>query len=186
MEALRTLLVLAGCFLLGSIPTAYLLVRLRLNKDIRQMGSGNVGTMNVRGVLGLPAALGVLVCDAAKGLAAVYLCLALKVSPDLGLAMAVAGHIYTPWLGFRGGKGLATALGGVLAVSEWQVIVVFALVWLAFFLFIWPNQGDHDNLAGAVSVIAYSLVTGPQWGLALAAGLIALKHWQAIRAAKEA
>lgn len=181
MTALNMGLGLIGSFLLGSIPSAYLLVRVRRNQDIRQTGSGNAGTMNVRALMGWKAAVAVLVCDSLKGVGAVYLCRLLNINPDLGLAMAVAGHIYSPWLGFHGGKGLATALGGAVANGEWLILIVFGLVWLLCYNIIWPKKTDQANLAGALGVAVYGLVNGWQWGLVLMAVLISCKHWQVIK-----
>lgn len=171
------------CFLIGSFPTAYILVRFTSHKDIRQVGSGNVGTMNVRGQLGLGPALVVLLIDGAKGALAVWLCSWGQADPHLGLALAVAGHIYPPWLGFRGGKGLATALGGILALTEVYIILIFALIWLPTYLWLFEKDVDKANMAGATGTILYALLAGPEWGLVLLLLMIANKHWQAVRAA---
>lgn len=172
---------LIGSFFLGSIPTAYLLVRIWKHQDIRQLGSRNVGTMNVRSLMGWRAALVVFLCDAVKGVGSVYLCLLLDVDPNLGLAMAVAGHLYSPWLSFRGGKGLATALGGVVASGQWPVLLVFVMVWLPSYPVIWRNKINQANLAGALGVVVYGLAAGSRWGLIIMAVLIVWKHWQVIK-----
>ncbi len=122
---------LFGGVLLGSIPFGLLLTRAAGLGDIRQVGSGNIGATNVlrTGNKGLAAA--VLVLDAAKGAAAVLLAarlLAWPFAPLAGLG-AVAGHCFTPWLGFRGGKGVATGLGMVLAIA-WPAGLGAAAVWL--------------------------------------------------------
>jgi len=165
-----------GAFLIGSLPTAYLLVRALRHNDIRQMGSGNVGTMNVRGQLGTGPALLVLVLDGLKGALAVWLCSAAQSSPHLGLALAVAGHIYPPWLGFRGGKGLATALGGALILKEIGLILTFSASWLVVYLWLRKGEGDQANLAGALAAALYALIVGPRWALIMMLVLIADKH----------
>lgn len=113
---MRTILAAAAGFLLGSIPFSFLLARLR-GVDIRAVGSGNVGATNVTRALGWrPGALA-LVLDAAKGAAAVLL--AQLIVPGTGSSgaalwaggLAVLGHNITPFLRFRGGKGVATGLG---------------------------------------------------------------------------
>lgn len=106
------LLVIVG-FLLGSIPFPYLLTR-RRGVDLRAVGSGNVGAANVLRVSSPATAVAALALDATKGGLAVWLAEALtrqsSVAVCAGLA-AVAGHVYPPWLGFRGGKGIATTAG---------------------------------------------------------------------------
>ena len=118
-------------YLLGSIPFGLLLTRAAGLGDIRQIGSGNIGATNVlrTGNKGLAAAT--LLLDAAKGAVAVLIArYYLGETPAMlaGLA-AFIGHIFPVWLGFKGGKGVATYLG-VLAALAWQCALVFALLWL--------------------------------------------------------
>ena len=106
-------------YLLGSIPFGYLLVRVFLHQDIRATGSGNIGATNVArsGARGL--GLATLLLDLGKAYAAVAFAQHLApTNPDLAVAAAVAailGHVYPVWLSFRGGKGVASALGVMLA-----------------------------------------------------------------------
>ena len=122
------LIVLAG-FLLGSIPFPYLLTR-RRGVDLRTVGSGNVGATNVLRVSSPATAMTVLALDATKGSLAVWLAGVFGPPPSLavcaGLA-AIAGHVYPPWLGFRGGKGMATT-AGVFAMLAPAATAVAALV----------------------------------------------------------
>jgi glycerol-3-phosphate acyltransferase PlsY len=128
------LLILPIAYLLGSIPFGYILVRLFLKEDIRALGSGNIGATNVArsGAKGLGIAT--LVLDCLKGLVAVLL--AKYLAPgnmDLAAAAAVAailGHIFPIWLRFKGGKGIATALGVFLALS-WPTALCALGVFLA-------------------------------------------------------
>jgi glycerol-3-phosphate acyltransferase PlsY len=118
-------------YLLGSIPFGLILTRNAGLGDIRAIGSGNIGATNVlrTGRKGLAAAT--LVLDALKGTVAVLL--ASLISRDAGLAAALGaflGHLFPVWLGFRGGKGVATYLGTLFAVF-WPVGLIFAGVWLA-------------------------------------------------------
>ena len=123
-------------YLLGSIPFGLLLTRAAGLGDVRKIGSGNIGATNVlrTGNKGLAAAT--LLLDALKGTAAVLI--AARFGPDLGLWAglgAFLGHLFPVWLGFKGGKGVATYLGVLIGVA-WQAAVVFAIVWLAVaFLF---------------------------------------------------
>nr|WP_235903891.1 glycerol-3-phosphate 1-O-acyltransferase PlsY [Sphingomonas carotinifaciens] len=117
-------------YLLGSIPFGIILTRLAGAGDLRQIGSGNIGATNVlrTGRKGLAAAT--LLLDLVKGFAAVAI--VAHVSPgDAPLAAAAAfiGHCYPVWLRFRGGKGVATLMGVVLAL-HWPIGLVFACVWL--------------------------------------------------------
>lgn len=122
-------------YLLGSIPFGYLLVRIIRKEDIRKQGSGNIGATNVArsGAKGL--GLATLLLDAAKAYVAVMI--AKHLAPgmyDVAVAAAVAailGHVFPVWLGFRGGKGVASALGVFLALtwpSGLAIFLVFALV----------------------------------------------------------
>lgn len=130
------LLALVLAFALGSIPFSHLVARLR-GVDLRSVGSGNIGATNLARALGYGAgALGLLL-DALKGAAAVLLARALPGDAStpaiqaLAAVLSVAGHIFTPWLGFRGGKGVATGAGAfaVLAPSATLcALLVFAVV----------------------------------------------------------
>lgn len=124
------LLIMGGAYVLGSIPFGLLLTRAAGLGDIRQIGSGNIGATNVlrTGRKGLAAAT--LILDGAKGAAAVIL--ARFLAPDdvpFAAAAAFLGHLYPVWLGFKGGKGVATALGVLLAVS-WPVGILACVTWL--------------------------------------------------------
>ncbi|MDZ5648466.1 glycerol-3-phosphate 1-O-acyltransferase PlsY [Nitrospirillum sp. BR 11828] len=134
------LLALAGGYLLGSIPFGLVLAYLGGYGDIRKIGSGNIGATNVLRTGNKPLAAATLVLDSGKGAIAVAIahCLAMSAlpSPDAPhLAALVAGggamlgHTFPVWLGFKGGKGVATALGVLLATS-WPVGVIACLTWL--------------------------------------------------------
>jgi len=119
-------------YLIGSIPFGLLLTRAAGLGDIRRIGSGNIGATNVlrTGRKGLAAAT--LILDAGKGAAAVLLAARLF-GPTVGLAGgfgALIGHVAPAWLGFRGGKGVATGLGVMIAAS-WPIGILACLVWLA-------------------------------------------------------
>jgi glycerol-3-phosphate acyltransferase PlsY len=123
-------------YLLGSIPFGYLLVRIFRKEDIREKGSGNIGATNVlrSGAKGL--GLATLLLDLLKGLAAVLLARYLaNGNYDIAIAAAVAavlGHVFPVWLGFRGGKGVATALGAFLALT-WPSAIGALLIFVAVF-----------------------------------------------------
>lgn len=117
-------------YLLGAIPFGVLLTRAFGAGDLRRIGSGNIGATNVlrTGRRGLAAAT--LVLDALKGAAAVLL--AERIMPGAGVLGGIAafiGHLYPVWLGFRGGKGVATLLG-IVAALHWPAGLIYAIVWL--------------------------------------------------------
>ena len=117
-------------YLLGSIPFGLLLTR-AIGVDIRSIGSGNIGATNVLRTGNRPLAATTLVLDAAKGAAAVLIARYLwgeEAALVAGLA-AFAGHIFPVWLSFRGGKGVATYIGVLLALN-WIVGLIFCGVWL--------------------------------------------------------
>jgi acyl phosphate:glycerol-3-phosphate acyltransferase len=128
------ILVLIIAYLLGSIPFGYLIVKLRTGADIRETGSGATGATNVTRKAGKIAGLLTLMLDAIKGYSAVFLASWIdpEFAPWAGF-MAIAGHCFPIWLGFRAGKGVATGLGVFLAIAPWEVMVgasVFALaIW---------------------------------------------------------
>ena len=130
---MRTLLpILALAYLLGSIPFGYLLVRVFRKQDIRAQGSGNIGATNVARA-GKGLGIATLLLDAAKGFAAVAI--AQHCFPGdadaaaLTALAAVLGHVFPVWLRFRGGKGVATALGVFLAIS-WPTAVAALAVFV--------------------------------------------------------
>lgn len=128
-----TLVLAALAYLAGSIPFGLLLTRWAGLGDVRAIGSGNIGATNVlrTGHKGLAAAT--LLLDGLKGAVAVLIAAALDPSGTAPIAAAVAafyGHLYPVWLGFRGGKGVATFLG-VMAALWWPLGLIFAGVWLA-------------------------------------------------------
>jgi acyl phosphate:glycerol-3-phosphate acyltransferase len=129
---------LAAGYLIGSFPTAYVVVRHKAGVDIRKSGSGNVGARNTFDVTGSKY-LGVIVLllDAAKGAIATLLPFAFPWgSPVLAIACgmgAIAGHNYPVWLRFHGGRGLATAVG-VMLIFGWMYILLWCLLWTGGYL----------------------------------------------------
>lgn len=146
-------------FLSGSVPFAYLLGLLG-GVDVRKAGSGNPGASNLGRLLGKRWGIGCFVLDVLKGAVPVALAGALDERIGLGAgtpaaaawvgvaAAAVAGHVFTPWLGFRGGKGVATGLGATLGL--WPVVTAPAI--LAFG--IWVAVVKASGYVGLASVVA--------------------------------
>jgi glycerol-3-phosphate acyltransferase PlsY len=160
MEPVTALLVISGAFLLGSIPTGYLVARAN-GVDIRRHGSGNIGATNVFRTLGKPLGILVFFLDTLKGFAAVWLAMRLggaSAWPGIAAAVAViAGHNYTPWLGFKGGKGIATSAGVLVALMPWAVLAI-ALVWFAVFF-----ATRYVSLASICAAASLPLAVGALW-----------------------
>ncbi|MCX5515506.1 glycerol-3-phosphate acyltransferase [Kaistia algarum] len=148
-----TLAMLALGYALGSIPFGLLLTRAAGLGDIRSIGSGNIGATNVLRTGNRWLAAGTLLGDALKGTVAVML--ADQWGPDAALVAglgAFLGHIFPLWLGFKGGKGVATFLGILIGIS-WPIAIVFAAIWLAVAL-----VTRYSSLAALLAALAAPLV----------------------------
>ena len=145
---------------LGSIPFGFLLTRAAGLGDVRNIGSGNIGATNVlrTGHKGLAAAT--LVLDALKGAAAVLIVGLIwpgqMLLPPLAGLAAFLGHLYPVWLGFRGGKGVATLIA-VVAALLWPAACIFAAVWLLAFLLTRYSSVGGMACAVAAPVAAFFL-----------------------------
>ena len=142
----------AFCFgyLLGSIPFGLLITRLGGTRDLRQIGSGNIGATNVLRTGRKELAIVTLVCDVLKGTLAVAIADHLG-GQDLAILAALGaflGHLFPVWLRFRGGKGVATYIGILIALA-WHAAVVFCLVWLAV-----AAVSRYSSLAALVASLA--------------------------------
>jgi glycerol-3-phosphate acyltransferase PlsY len=124
----------ATAFLIGSIPFGYVIGLLFYRTDIRTQGSGNIGAMNALRTLGKGGAVAVLLLDALKGFVPVAVAMHLYDGAHVLFAEvalgAVIGHCYSPWLRFRGGKGVATSFGAIFALS-WKAGLVAVGGWIA-------------------------------------------------------
>ena len=169
-------------YLLGSIPFGLLLTRLAGYGDIRRIGSGNIGATNVLRTGSKGAAALTLLLDLAKGFAAVVIGKVWGVDAALVAAgCVIIGHAFPLWLGFRGGKGLATALGVVIALA-WPVAVAAAPVWLTTAF--WSRYSSLAALvaAAAAAIVAPFVTDGATAAvIAAIALLIILRHHANIR-----
>jgi glycerol-3-phosphate acyltransferase PlsY len=122
----------AVAFSVGAIPFGVLVSRAFYGTDIRKSGSGNIGAANALRTLGKRGAIAVLALDALKGFAPTLAAGALAgpVAAALAAFASVAGHCWSPFLGFKGGKGVATFLGAVIALW-WPAGIAFGIVWVA-------------------------------------------------------
>ena len=164
-------------YLLGSIPFGLLLTRLAGAGDLRRVGSGNIGATNVLRTGNKALAALTVVLDVGKGVAAVLIGALWGAEAALVAAVAVVvGHMFPVWLRFRGGKGVATALG-VLLTLAWPVGVIAAGLWLATALI-----SHYSSLAALVAAIAVPVLgwtfTGPPRAIALSviAILVVIRH----------
>jgi glycerol-3-phosphate acyltransferase PlsY len=169
-------------YLLGSIPFGLLLTRLAGFGDVRKIGSGSIGATNVLRTGNKTLAALTLLLDLGKGTAAVLIGAQWGREAMLAAAAAVIlGHMFPVWLGFRGGKGVATALGVLIAVA-WPVALVAALIWLAMAIVF-----RYSSLASLVAAVAAAACAGfvVDWQRALLIAAIALvviaRHHENIR-----
>jgi glycerol-3-phosphate acyltransferase PlsY len=175
-------------YLAGSIPFGLVIARAVTGKDVRAVGSGNIGATNVARAAGRSAAIATLVLDALKGLFPVLLALRIAdaapptAAPGLALlgascaVAAVLGHCYPVWLRFRGGKGVATGLGVALGLSP-AAAVAGGLTWLVLY------KGFKVSSVGSLGGVTVALLVAAVWaprsavlGLAAIALVILLRH----------
>ena len=169
-------------YLLGSIPFGLVLTRLAGYGDIRAIGSGNIGATNVLRTGNKMLALLTVVLDCGKGAVAVLA--AAQFGPDMAVIAGAAvflGHLFPPWLGFKGGKGVAAA-GGVLLAIAWPVGLLTASAWLAV-AFALRYSSVAALVACATAVIAAWLLLDPQRAelITLIAALVIVRHHTNIR-----
>jgi len=184
---LSYILTALGAYLLGSIPTGFLVAKAK-GIDIRSVGSGNIGATNAMRVLGKPAGIFVLLADAMKGFGAcflgvlIFMCFtnqmtglhsstdsssrdfekafnSLAYFPIIAGIFAVLGHNYTCWLKFKGGKGIATTAGVYLALAPWPLLIAFAVFIIAVVLTRYVSVG---SISAALALSAMVWIWPPQ------------------------
>jgi acyl phosphate:glycerol-3-phosphate acyltransferase len=180
-----TVLILLLAYLIGSVPFSYVVAKLR-GVDVRRVGSGNVGATNVMRSAGLFAGLVAFALDAAKGAAAAVIAkvLAQEYAPDAAnvlpasaAALAVFGHVFPIWLGFRGGKGVATGAGAFVPLAPLAAglsVATFAVVLAA------TRYVSLASIVGATTLAALTFLTQPNpavsWAAAFCTTLILVRH----------
>jgi glycerol-3-phosphate acyltransferase PlsY len=181
MEAYLLVLI---AYLFGSVPTGYILGSLA-GVDVRKAGSGNVGATNVARVVGKRHGIFTLIADVTKGFVPVIIALNLNFSPPATACVGIAaflGHLYSVFLRFKGGKGVATALGVFLALAPWAtlgLIMIFAAVLLAS-----RAVSLSSMVAAAAAPLVLWLSSYPPIYLLMSffiAAMIILKHRENIR-----
>lgn len=171
----------AVSFIIGAIPFGVIVSRVFYRRDIRAAGSGNIGAANALRTLGKRGAIAVLILDACKGAIPVLAARAFLDDPTPALELiaafaAVAGHCFSPFLRFRGGKGVATHLGALIALS-WPAAAAFGIVWIA--MLIATGIASAASMVACVTTIAalwYMLGDGAASYGIISAALIIFKH----------
>jgi glycerol-3-phosphate acyltransferase PlsY len=160
---------LVCAFLVGSIPFGLLISKIFFRSDIRSEGSGNIGAANALRSYGKTAGLAVLVLDALKGFIVAWLSVPFGAGPEaLAGFCAVLGHCFSPWLYFKGGKGVATWLGVLLALQPWAALA-FAVVWVAIVFA--TRYASLGSLCGAVVAAAVLWWLEPPYAQTIVGGI---------------
>lgn len=163
MKILVSILV---AYLLGSIPTSYIFGKVLRNIDIREHGSGNAGATNALRILGTKIGLTTLILDIGKGIAAVLIGKIITGNTsDLWMIIwglsAIIGHIFTIFLHFKGGKGVATSAGVFIAIMPKSVLICL----LIFVLIVWITKFvSLGSIVAALSLLAFNLIKNIQNG----------------------
>ena len=170
-------------YFIGSIPSGLIIGKTFFNIDVRQYGSKNIGATNTYRVIGLKAALPVFLCDALKGAAGVVLLSSYgPMYMIIGGILAMMGHNWSIFLGFKGGRGVATGLGVLIALSPLVALLCF-LVWGIIVYFTKLVSLGSIVAAALVPVLMY--VTGESYWFVGFGGLAALfvivRHWDNIK-----
>jgi glycerol-3-phosphate acyltransferase PlsY len=182
MTIVGDVLLLLFCYLLGAIPTGLIVGKKLFNKDIREHGSKNIGATNAFRVLGWKAGLSVFAIDVGKAFGAVFF--AEKISPNHGIGFIVLcgiavllGNFFNVFLGWKGGKGVATSLGVFLALAPKAVIIAFLLFLVLLAITRYVSIG---SIAAALSMPVLTFYFyGTGWLLVMMiaiAALIIFKH----------
>ena len=169
-------------YLLGGIPFGYLLVRLKTGRDVRSMGSGNIGATNVLRTTGRAWGVVTLLLDVAKGYLAVWLMQVATGGSDLYAGLAaiavLIGHAFPIYLKFKGGKAMASYIGAGLCLAPWPVAVcavVFILV-----VAVWRYISLGSIVASAVYPFVVWWLNRPSWPLlaaiAVCSGIVVARH----------
>ena len=170
-----SILLVAAAFAIGAIPFGVLVSRAFFGTDLRRSGSGNIGAANALRTLGKRGAAAVLVLDALKGFVPTLAAglLAGPVTATAAALAAVAGHCWSPFLSFRGGKGVATLFGTLFALW-WPAGFAFAIVWIA--AVVAAGYASVGSMLGALAMapVLWFGIGTPGLGYGLAAALLVI------------
>lgn len=176
---------MAAAYLIGAVPFGLLFARLLTGRDPRQHGSKNIGATNALRTGGKLVGILTLVADIAKGALPVAIVLVMDSREELVAAVALAaffGHIFPVYLGFRGGKGVATMFGVLIPWAPWVAVISFAVWLLVFRTFRYVSMASM--LAGVTLPVAAWMLEGSLWLVATGAvlgGVMIIRHHANIR-----
>ena len=156
---MKIVLIITICYLLGSIPFGYIVGKLFKKVDIREFGSGNIGASNAFRILGPPLASLVLIGDIGKGIFSIYLVKYLNIDSSLILAIAglavICGHDWSLFLGFKGGKGIATTFGVVFALNP-TISILALIVW--GIVIISTRYASLSSICAIISIFVFTIL----------------------------
>jgi len=156
---MKIALIILGCYLLGSIPFGYIAGKLFKKIDIRELGSGNIGATNVFRILGPSLASLVLISDIGKGIFSIYLAQYFNIDNLLILTIAglavICGHDWSLFLGFKGGKGIATTFGVIFALNP--IISILAIVvWVVVMII--TRYASLSSILAVISIMIFTIL----------------------------
>lgn len=159
IDALRAVLWIAASYLIGSVPFGLLVSKAVFKQDLRKLGSGNIGATNVMRNFGVKPFIAVMLLDMGKGVAAVAIGRALGLGVNLSLLAglaAIIGHNWSVFLGFKGGKGIATSAGVIFAAFPWPVTAASLGAFLVMVLI--TRIMSVGSISGATALLVSTLV----------------------------
>jgi glycerol-3-phosphate acyltransferase PlsY len=156
---MKIALVIISCYFFGSVPFGYLVGKLFKKVDIRKYGSGNIGASNALRILGLPLASLVIIGDVGKGILSIYLVKYLNIDSSLILVIAglavICGHNWSLFLGFKGGKGIATTFGVVFALNP-VISILAVVVWVI--ILILTRYVSLSSICAIFSILVFTIL----------------------------
>jgi len=156
---MKIALIILGCYLLGSIPFGYIAGKLFKKIDIRELGSGNIGATNVFRILGPSLASLVLIGDISKGIFSIYLAQYFNIDNLLILTIAglavICGHDWSLFLGFKGGKGIATTFGVIFALNP-IISILAILVWVVVMII--TRYASLSSILAVISIMIFTIL----------------------------
>jgi glycerol-3-phosphate acyltransferase PlsY len=156
---MKTALIIISCYLLGSIPFGYIVGKLFKKVDIRELGSGNIGAANAFRILGPSLASLVLIGDIGKGIFSIYLVQYLNIDNLLIITIAglavICGHDWSLFLGFKGGKGIATTFGVVFALNP-TISILALIIW--GIVVITTRYVSLSSISAVISIFIFTIL----------------------------
>ena len=156
---MKIALVIISCYFFGSVPFGYILGKLFKKVDIRKYGSGNIGASNALRILGLPLASLVIIGDVGKGILSIYLVKYLNIDSSLILVIAglavICGHNWSLFLGFKGGKGIATTFGVIFALNP-VISILAVVVWVI--ILILTKYVSLSSICAVFSILVFAIL----------------------------